>query len=146
MFIEKNFKQELFEDSSDVENIDLTKTKTRTILPPLTLEQIKVVTAHYYLYSRLKKLSIERNIDYLIFKRLRSSHCSPRNKFYYSIVAVPAGEPRARQVRSQTNIIAIVDLPYQAKFRRNSNQYKHLERFCEEIATYDLKQPYNQNP
>lgn len=133
--------QELFADDNMAESGNFAKAKERKTTPSLTLEQLPVVTIHYDLFSHLKKLSIEKDINYLIFKRIRYGRCKPSNKYYYSIVAVPAGTPRARHVRGQKDIMAIVDLPLKANQRRNSNQYRRLKCFCEEICKKNSKSP-----
>lgn len=128
MTILEKRQQDLFADDS----IPILKEKKPAI--PLTLERLQVVTVHYDLFSRLIELSAQKSLDYLIFRRAREGRYAPKNKYYYSIVAVPKGAPKARHVRDQQNILASVDLPHKANQRRNSSQYQSLKRFCDELA------------
>lgn len=132
MDIKEKRKQDLFADNDPVE------IKEKKPARPLTLDKLQVVTVHYDLFSRLLKLGAERDIDYLIFKRTRAGRYAPKNKYYYSVVAVKKGTVKARHVREQKNILAIVDLPYKANQRRNSVQYRLLKQFYNELVVQNV--------
>ena len=128
MTIMEKRQQDLFADDS------IPKLKEKKPAIPLTLERLQVVTVHYDLFSRLIELSAEKDIDYFIFRRSREGRYVPKNKYYYTIIAVRKGTPKARHVGEQQNILATVDLPHKANQRRNSSQYQLLKRFCDELA------------
>ena len=128
MTIMEKRQRDLFDD----DNIPELKEKKPAI--PLTLERLQVVTVHYDLFSRLIELGAVKDIDYLIFRRNREGRYAPKNKYYYTVIAVRRGTPKARRVREQQNILATVDLPHKANQRRNSSQYQSLKQFCDELA------------
>ena len=127
--IMKRRQLELFADSTPIEEA-LPKQHI-----PLTLDKLPCITVHYDLFSKLQTLSIEKGIDYFIFRRTKiGRHYKPKNKRYFSIVAVQAGTPKAHHFKSQSNVIATVNLSPNVNPRRNSSQYRLLKQFCDALA------------
>ena len=106
------------------------------------LANIRAATVHFELYSAIAGTAEKKLINIYVFRRARVGvHYRPRNRYFYTVVAVRAGTPKATQIKAQTGIIAqISNFPCQVNHHKSSKQYKLLSVFAQDIASIPAPQ------
>ena len=103
------------------------------------LSTIQSATVHFDVFSAISSIAQEKRLNIYVFRRTRAGiHYKPRNRYYYTVVAVRAGTPKATQLKAQAGVAAQIPvLSRQVNHRRSSGQYKALREFKQALASVE---------